>query len=92
MAGPDFIEEQRPAIGGFNPPDLALVGAGKGTLFVAEQFGLDQVFGNRSAVDRYKRFAVALGLSMQRACDQLFAGSAFAPDQHRRFGGGQFAQ
>jgi hypothetical protein len=33
----DFIQEQRAAVGCLDTPDLALMGAGKGALFVAEQ-------------------------------------------------------
>ncbi|MCY1444106.1 hypothetical protein D9M71_605560 [compost metagenome] len=38
----DLIEEQGAAMGGFRQADLALVGAGKGTLLVTEQFALEQ--------------------------------------------------
>jgi DNA-binding NtrC family response regulator len=67
-------------------------GTGKGTFLVAKQFGLNQMFGNRPAIDRHKRLAVALGLAVQRACDQFFTGAAFASDQYRGFGRRQFAQ
>ncbi|MNO62695.1 hypothetical protein D3C76_533760 [compost metagenome] len=62
----DLVEKQRAAVSRFDPPDLALMGAGKGPLLMAKQFGLDQVLGNRPAVDRDKGFAVAQGLPMQR--------------------------
>ncbi len=59
---------------------------------MAKQFGLNQVFGNRPAIDRHKRLAVALGLAVQRARDQFFAGTAFTADQYRGLGRRQFAQ
>src|SRR5689334_17713092 len=71
-----FIEKQGAAVGRFYPPDLALMGAGKGPLLVTKQFGLDQMFGNRATVDRHEWLAVTLGLLMQSTGDQFFTGAA----------------
>ena len=79
-------------MGRFDPPDLALMGASEGPLLMAKQLRLDQVFGNRTAIDRHKRFAVALGLTMQGAGHQFLTGTAFTTNQYRRFGGRQLAQ
>ncbi|MNX96249.1 hypothetical protein D3C86_1285590 [compost metagenome] len=68
------------------------MGAGKGSFLVTEQLGLDQVLGNRAAVDRNKGFTVTLGLPVQSAGHQLFAGAAFTANQNRRLSGRQFAQ
>ncbi|MNQ89798.1 hypothetical protein D3C85_1051150 [compost metagenome] len=78
----DFIEEQGATMGRLDAPALALVSAGKGALLVPEQFGLNQVFGDRPAVDRHERLGMALGLAVQRARNQLFTGTAFATDQY----------
>lgn len=88
----DFIEKQRAAVRGFNTSDLALMGTGECPLFMPKQFGLDQVFRDRPAVDRHKRFGVALGLTMQGLGHQLFAGTTVATDQHRGFGGRQLGE
>ncbi|MNI42721.1 hypothetical protein D3C73_970220 [compost metagenome] len=88
----DFVKEQRSAIGRLDPSDLALMGAGKRALLMTKQFGLDQVLGDGAAIDRNEGLVVALGLTVQGAGDQLFAGSAFTANQHRRFGRRQLAQ
>ena len=51
----DFVEKQRAAVGQFKFAFLGLAGAGEGSLRVAEQFALDQLFGNGGAVDLDKR-------------------------------------
>ena len=48
----DFVEQQRAAIGFLEPADPAGNGAGEGALLVAEQFGFEQSFRDRGAVDR----------------------------------------
>ncbi len=73
----------------FNPADAALMRSAR---LIAEQLGVDGMLGERSAINDHKRFVASLGLGMQAACDQLFAGTAFATDQHRRINGCQFAQ
>src|SRR3546814_18051174 len=58
--------------------------AGEGALLVAEQLGLDQVLGNRPAVDRDERLVHAPRLPVQGTRDQFLAGAALGPDQYRR--------
>lgn len=79
-------------MGRLDTPDLALMGAGERALLMAEQFGLDQVLGDRPTVDRHEGLAVALRLPVQGPGHQFLAGTAFAANQHRRLGGRQFAQ
>ena len=88
----DLIKKQRATIGRLDPPDLTLMGASKCALFVAKQFGLDQVFGDRAAVDRDKRLGMALGLAVQGFGHQFFAGAAVAADQDRGLSGRQLGQ
>ena len=58
---------------------------------MAEQFGLDQRFGNGRTVDRnHWRFG-AFGQVVQGACDQLFTCTGFALNQYIGVGGGHFA-
>src|SRR6266568_4950399 len=47
----DLVEEQRAAFGLLETAAPLRVGAGEGASFVAEQFGLEQVAGNRRGVD-----------------------------------------
>ena len=60
------------------------VGAGKGPLEVPEQFGLDHVGGNRRAIHRDERLAVAVRQRMNRARRDFLAGAGFAGQQDRR--------
>ena len=88
----DFIEKQRATMGRFDAPGLALMRPGECALFMAEQFGLDQMLGDRPTVDGDERLLAALRLTVQGACHQFLAGAALTTDQHGRFGGRQFAQ
>ena len=56
---------------------------------MAEQLGLQQIFGEGAAVDRHEGTGRALGVDVQRTRDQLFAGAALAADQDRGHGVGQ---
>ena len=56
----DFVEKQRASICSFNPADTSLYRTGESTAGVAEQFRLEQILGNCSTVDRYKRLATSL--------------------------------
>ena len=46
----DFVEEERAAVGYFEQPLVVAVGAGEGALAMAEQFALDEVLGEGTAV------------------------------------------
>ena len=75
-----------------NLPGLRADGAGERALLVAEELGLEQVLGNRRAVDRDKRAVGARAERVQRAREQLLAGAALAFEQHRRVGAGRALQ
>ena len=82
----DLVEEQRAAMGEL---DLALGGldrAGEGALLVAEQLGLEQVLGDRGAVDRDEAAAAAPARLVDAAGEQLLAGAAGAEQHHRDVG------
>src|SRR5690554_2309285 len=83
----DLVEEQGAAVGSLDPADLALMGAGEGALFMAEQLRLNQLLGNGAAVDRDEGPGSPQGLTVQGLGDQLFAGPAFTADQYRCVGG-----
>ena len=80
----DLVEEQGAAVGLFEAPELALGRAGEGTGLVAEQFGFQQLGGDRGGVQRHERARRARRFAVQRARHQLLAGAGFAGDQHRQ--------
>src|SRR5438105_3018919 len=57
---------------------------------MTEQFRLEQVLRQGAAIDRYKRVMLAVAVKMQAARDQFLTGPAFALDQNRAVGVGDF--
>ena len=51
----DFIEEKRAAVGAFEVAGARGQRAGEGAFFVAEEFALEQLLGQRAAVERDER-------------------------------------
>src|SRR5271163_3197542 len=47
----DFVEEERALVGEFEQAGLGRIGPGEGALFITEQLALDQILGQRGAVD-----------------------------------------
>ncbi len=80
----DFIQEQGAAIGLLETADVALLRAGEGAGLVAEQFALQQFGGNGGGVERDEGLARARRFLVQRAGNELLAGTGFAIDQHRQ--------
>ena len=80
----DLVEEERAAGGDLEAADHSRHGAGEGAFLVAEQLALDQCGRQRRAVDRDERPRAAPAAVVERARDQLLAGSGLAQDQHRR--------
>src|SRR5438270_8113570 len=78
----DLVEEERAAVGELELSFPLVDRAGEGALAMTEQFRLDQLFGNRRAVDVDERLIGARRQSMQRSRDDLFAAAVFAVDQH----------
>ena len=74
----DFVEEDRAAVGLLELADLLLGRAGERALFVAEQLRLDQLLGNRRAVDLDEALAAAQAVAMDRARHELLADAALA--------------
>ena len=83
----DFVEEQRAAVGLLELAFLVGGRAGKRALAMAEQFALDQVFGNGGAVDLDEHGVLAQALRVDGARRQFLAGAGFAVDQHAAVGG-----
>ena len=62
---------------------------GERPLAVAEQFALDQVFGDSAPqLTGHERHVGPLALLVERPGDQFLAGAGLAEDQHRRIGRG----
>ena len=80
---PDFVEEQRAAVGFLEPPDLPFERAGERPLFVPEQLRFDQIGGDRAAIDGDDRLFRAWRSGMDRIGDDFLADAAFPLDQHR---------
>ena len=80
----DLVEEQGAAVG---PGKHALVlgdGPGERPFFVAEQLALEQLLGDRRAVDRDERPGRARRQIVDEARRELLARPALAVQQHRR--------
>ena len=83
----DFVEEKRAAVGLLELADLVFGGAGEAAFDVAEQFGLDQLFGDGGAIHFDERLGAAQAGGVQGARDEFLAGAAFAIDEHAAVGG-----
>ena len=77
----DLVEEERARRRGLELADAALDGAGEGAALVAEQLALEQLVGNRRAVDGDEGSA-PVGVVVDGAGDQLLAGAGLALDEH----------
>ena len=77
-----------PPLASSKRPGLRADRAGEGAALVAEELALDQVLGDRRAVDLDERLVAARRVLVQRARDELLAGAALAGDEHggRRVG------
>src|SRR3989441_475256 len=78
----DLVEEKRAPVRLLEQASLVAGGARKGTAGVAEQRGLDEILGQRSAVDLHPRPAAPPAPLVERVGDELLAGPALADDQH----------
>src|SRR5439155_9815170 len=84
----DLVEKQRSARSILESADPAFGRAGERAGLVPEQLRLEQVRGDRTAVDDDKLRASARARIVQRLGDALLAGAGLALDQHRRIGRG----
>ena len=71
----NFIQEERAAVSGFKPSHTPLQCAGESSFLVPEKLGSDQRLRNRRTVDADEGSVGTFRSSMQRASNQLFAGS-----------------
>jgi hypothetical protein len=77
----DLVEHQRAARGQLQQPDLVGGGAGEGALLVAKQLRLDQVLGQRRAVDLDERALGPAAAHVDRVGNQLLARAVLPLDQ-----------
>ncbi len=87
----DFVEEQAAAVGLLESADALPIGAGEGALLVTEELGLEQGLRQRGAVHLDEVARGAQRVVMDRAGDQLLAGSRLAANQHGRVALGHLA-
>ena len=75
-----------PSIGQLEAARLAVVRAGEGALFVAEDFRFEQRVGQRRAVDGLEFLGAAPAQLVDHPRDDFLAGSGRPEDQHRDVG------
>jgi hypothetical protein len=80
----DLVEEERAAVGELDAPWLLRRSARERALLVAEDLGLEEVVGERGAVDRDERAAFPRAPVVDRARHELLARAALAADEHDR--------
>ena len=88
----DFVEKEGAAMGHFHAPRLRSVGAGEGAFFVSEEFAFQQRAGDRRTIDFDERTAPPRRKPVDHTGDDVFAGAAFALNQNRNVGAGDFVQ
>ena len=81
--GAEFVQQQGSAVRPFEASDVASRSAGEGAGLVAEELGLEEAFGERSAVDLDEGLLPAAREKMQTGRNQFLAGAALAQDQDR---------
>jgi len=86
----DLVQKDGTEMRVFKTSGFGAVGPGKGSFFVAEEFGFEQVFGNGRAVDLDEGVGLAVGEFMDDAADEGLARARFAQEQHRGLGDGYF--
>ena len=74
----------------FQAAEFARDGAGEGAALVAEKFGFDQFGRQAGAINFQERSVVARAVLVNPARELIFAGAAFAGDQHGGGGVGDF--
>ncbi|CCG41237.1 hypothetical protein PHAMO_270078 [Magnetospirillum molischianum DSM 120] len=88
----DFVQEQGAAMRLANPSGRTVPpGAGKCAGRIAEQFGLDHMFGQGAAIDRDDRLAAARPGGMDSGGEHLLADAGFTLQQKRNRLSGHFA-
>ena len=80
----DLVEVDRSLVRVLELPGLSSVRSGEGSLFVAEQFGLEKLLRDRRTVDLDERAMAAPRGGVDGAGDEILADAALPTEQHRR--------
>ncbi len=80
----DFVQQNGAAMRLLEAPHPIVHRASERSLGVPKQFGFDQIFRNRRAVDRNQFGPGALARHVDRASHHFFSDAGFAGDQNRR--------
>src|SRR5258707_5282 len=80
IKGGDFVEKERAIVGRFDHARPGGIGAGEGTLFVAEEFRLHQGFGEGGAVEADEWVICAVAALDDGLRDELLAHATFAAE------------
>jgi hypothetical protein len=78
----DLVEEDRAAIGGFEPSALGVDRAGEGAFLMPEQLGLDQGLDEGATIDGNERAGATRARLMNEARDQFLAGAGLAANEN----------
>ncbi|KFB66994.1 MAG: hypothetical protein CAPSK01_003935 [Candidatus Accumulibacter vicinus] len=84
----DLVEKQRAAVGRLEQAGMGVGGTGEGAADVAEEFRLEQLLRDRTAVDGHERRPGASAGAVDGARQHFLAGSALAPDEDAGVRGG----
>ncbi len=85
---PDFVQEERAAVGQLEAARLPGEGAREGPALVAEELAFDEVGRQGGAIDLDERPLPASAGTVNRPGDQLLARAGFSEDEGGRIGGG----
>src|SRR5438445_9524143 len=86
----NLIEKKTAAMGQFDASRFRSVGAGEGAFFISEELTFEQSAWDGGAIDFYEGAGAAGRARVDHAGDDVFAGTAFALDQHGDVGAGEF--
>ena len=84
----DLVQEEGAAAGPLHEAELALRSTGEGALLVAEQLALQEVLGDRRAIDLHQGAAGAVRLVVDHLRRQVLTRAALPGQEHGRVGGG----
>src|SRR5882757_10506851 len=81
---PHLVEKDCASIRRLKSPGLVGERPGEGAAHVAEQFRLDEVPGDRAAIDGYEWAVAAAAVVMNGTCHKFLARAGFSLNKHRR--------
>ena len=87
----DFVEEQRPARGGFDASLPLDMRPGKGAFFMTEQLAFQKIFRDRATIDGDEGAAFPRAAAVDRQRGHFLSRAAFAQNQYRNVRGRHLA-